>query len=156
MIENFFYIIGILFWIIISLFIINHIESRIFFISRMKKKYDIIKPLEKQKKDEKIFNIGGFIVWGLFLSPSLIIYPLMYIYSKIMCIIMISIVLLFFFYYMNKYKKYDILEYIDYYSADMFDWDKVYELNIDEDIKRKCFTIHNKIYDNYKEKNKNE
>ena len=94
MIERTFYIILIAFWYIISLFIIKHIESKIYFISRMKKKYNIIKPIKKQESDNKLFDFVGFIVWILLLSPSLYIYPIIYFYNKYIFIIMILIVII--------------------------------------------------------------
>lgn len=143
-----------LLWYIVSLVIINHIESRIFFIRRMRAKYDILISIKDNRGlNEKIFNIGGFAVLLLVLSPSILIYPIIYATNKIIFICMIVFTIIFIIYNIYKYNKYDILEYINYYSYDLFDWDKIYEMNIDENTKRECFLIHNLDYDNYKGRN---
>lgn len=140
-------------WYIASLLVINHIESRIFFIKRMKAKYDILLLTKNRRKlDEKLFNLGGFLILLLILSPSIFVYPIIYAINKSIFLCMITFTIIFILYNIYKYSKYDILEYINYYSYDSFDWDKIYGINIDENIKRKCFSIHNISYDKYKRK----
>lgn len=65
----------------------------------------------------------------------------------IVCIIYVIFSILYF----NKYIKFTILNYIDEFSADLFNWYKIYELHIDEEIKQACFAIHYIDYDAFKE-----
>lgn len=140
-----------LLWYIVSLVTINFIESRIFFIKRMRTKYDILLLTKnKRKLDEKSFNLGGFVILLLILSPSILVYPIIYAINKSIFLCMIVFTIIFILYNIYKYCKYDILEYINYYSYDSFDWDKIYGIDIDENIKRECFSIHNINYDKYK------
>lgn len=143
MITNIIFVI--LFLFLINFFLIKDITSTLWFIKPMRKKYDIM-------ASDVPKNISGKYLF-LFFELVLIILNLIIIYflNKFVWTITLIIHLILCIYYIYKYKNYGILEYVDWYSADLFDWDKIYSLNIMRDIKKQCFKIHNIDYDNYKE-----
>lgn len=134
---------------ILTILIINYIMSRLYFLKPMKQKYNIELITEKESKLHSII-ISLILIFIISLLVS--IYVALYFTNKQVFYIMILICVILIIYDFKKYKKYDILEYINYYSADLFDWDKIYELNIDENLKRNCFAIHNINYDTYKDR----
>ena len=133
----------ILIYSIIPILTATHIISKIFFISPLRKEYDI---LDSNIKDIKYFWFLELI--GIILS--ILYFFIIFLFSKICFSILIIIYILICIIYYLKIKRYTILDYINYYSADLFDWKKIYNLDIDEDVKRKCFLIHNINYDNFK------
>jgi len=142
------YIWIILLFIFYSLIIIamtNYIFSSIFFILPMKKKYKI---LASDIQKDNIKDRYGIILFHIF---TIVLY--FFILLKLnatMFFIVLAIYALLCLYYKYKYNKYDIIEYVNYFSKDLFDWDKIYNLNIDENIKKQCFYIHYLNYDKYK------
>lgn len=134
-----------LFLFLINICLIKDVTSTLWFVKPMRRKYDIMAS-DVQR------NISGKYLF-LFFELVFIILNLIIIYSlnKILWAITLIIQLVMCIYYINKYKNYGILEYVNWYSADLFDWDKIYSLNIRPDVKKQCFKIHNMDYDNYKE-----
>lgn len=145
--ENLIVFICSTFYFFIIIILLKYIISSIFFIRPMDNKYDILCSDIKR-------GIKGRIPY-MTLSVSIIVLFFYLIYfgleNKIPFWIFLLLFVLIAVLYIRKYKKYDILEYIDNYSADLFDWDKIYILDIDENIKKQCFKIHNISYDEYKE-----
>ena len=136
---------------LINIVIIKYIISRMCFIQPMKNKYAILIDIKTDKTRAIITKAIVGIVLICFLVYPLFLILYLYHNSKILLILSLTIALLFFLYFWNKYRKYEIFEYINYYSTDLLDWDKIYELEINDNIKRKCFEIHNINYDTYKD-----
>lgn len=123
----------------------KYVISSIFFIRPMTKKYKIMaSDLSNDIKNRYVYILFAIILTGFYFK---IIYITSIIFFETILIIYVAISIYNFY----QYKKYDILEYINYFSADLFDWDKIYTLNIPEDIKKCCFAIHNIDYETYGE-----
>ena len=134
-----------IFYTIIIITMTNYIFLSLFFILPMKKKYKIM--IDKIQKDN-IKDRYGIILFSV-VNILIYFFILLKINETIFLITLILYILLC-IYYKYKYSKYDIIEYIDYFSKDLFNWDKIYTLNIDENTKRECFYIHYLDYDKYK------
>lgn len=138
------YLFYILFFIVVILMTKDAISS-IYFIKPMRKKYDIMIPdIPRNIKSKYIFIFTEIILILFFFKET-------YEESIVLFASLITAYIIIYICYVSKYKKYDLLEYIDWYSSDLFDWDKIYTLNIDVELRKQCFKIHNIDYDSYKE-----
>lgn len=150
--ENiFFYIQNIVLYIFcLSLLIgnLNYILCSFCFILPMKKKYKILTN-DLCNNDYFPSRYDLCIVSAIFIVFML---SLLYVINIWLFILTLFVFFSVYLISHNKYKNYTILNYIDYYSADLFDWHKIYDLYIDENIKRQCFYIHNIDYDNFKDR----
>jgi hypothetical protein len=116
---------------------------KIFFIKPMRKKYDIMDSNLKEIKYFYVLELIGVIL-------SILYFVIIFLLNKTYFFTIITIYIVISIIYYFKIKRYNILKYINHYSEDLFDWHKIYNLNIDEEIKKQCFVIHNKNYDNFK------
>jgi len=124
------FVIVFIFYTSIVLGMLKYINRSLFFIRPMTKKYKIMAPdLHNNIKNR---------------------YFIMFIFNIIIFAILLFSFFLLSYYQHSIYKKYDILEYINEFSDDLFDWRKIYDLNIPEDIKKSCFLIHNKNYEEFR------
>lgn len=130
----------------IVLRVFNYIIKSLFFIKPMGEKYDILcSEVANGIKGRIIYIILSFlIIWHFF---YLIYFGLE---TKIPFLIYLTVFLLFGIICLIKYKKYDIIQYISQYSTELYDWNKVYKLNIDENIKEYCFALHKINYKLFK------
>ena len=137
-----------LFYILLFIVIVcmtKDIICTVCFIRPMRKKYDIlVDDISKNINGKYMFLILEIILIFLYFRG-------IYFENIIFSIIILIVYAIITSYYIYKHKKYDILNYIDTYSYDLFNWDKIYELRIDEDLKKQCFSIHNIEYEAYKE-----
>lgn len=148
--ENLFFyiqcIVLYIFYLLISITLLNYIICSFYFILPMEKKYkifvdDLYKPHFPSRYDLCIIN-AIFITFMLFLLYAINIW-IFTITSFLLIII--------FFISSKQYKKCNILDYINHFSEDLFDWNKIYNLHIlDEETKKKCFAIHHINYDDFK------
>ena len=149
--ENlFFYLQNIvlyIFYLSISTRLLNYTMSSICFVFPMEKQYHVL--------SDNLHNTTHFpsrydlcIVSLIFIIFMIMILKTLNIWLFIFTLFILLIIFLISY---NKYKNYTILNYIDYYSADLFDWHKIYDLDIiDEQTKKKCFAIHNINYEDFK------
>lgn len=144
--EYIFGILGYIFYMFIAFSLTNYIIRSLFFIKPMCNKYKIM-------ASDLSNDISGRYPY-IFISLLLIYFFGLFTYAiNFYLFIIILIVYVYDVYFLiNKYKKFNLLNYINEFSADLFDWEKIYCLNIDEDIKRKCFQIHFLNYDEFEEK----
>lgn len=135
-----------LFYMFITFLCTNYIVRSLFFIKPICNKYKIMaSDLSNDIRDRyPCFLISSLIIcsFGLFTCEI----------SFYLFIIIIIAYIYYIHFLIKKYQKYDLLNYIDEFSADLFDWEKIYNLYISEDIKRQCFKIHYLDYDEF-EKN---
>lgn len=149
MVENVGMFMITIFGLLLSILTIKYIAYQVCFIIPMKRKYDLLLPIRANTYN-KIFTFIG-ILFLIAYPISLIIFSNIYISLSYKLTIILPIVYISFgIYYTIKYRKCGILEYINNYSSDLLDWNKIYDLKIDEDLKRRCFAIHNMNYDTYK------
>lgn len=132
--------------ILVVILMLNYILKSIFFIIPMEKKYKIM-------SQDLSNGFEGRYVYIL-ISTAIIIFYLILIFNlhNILFYIVTSSLLLYIIYKYKKYQKYNILNYVNEFSKDLFDWYKIYELNIDDQTKRNCFKIHNINYKDFKNK----
>ena len=124
---------------------INYIISSLFFVKPMRDKYKIMASgLSNNIKDRYNYILFDILVICFY-------FYIIFFISKVFLSVIVTIHFIITLYYFNKYRKWDIVEYVNYFSEDLFDWDKIYTLKIPEDVKRNCFAIHNKNYDDYKD-----
>lgn len=120
------------------------IFSSIFFIRPMKQKYKIM----VYGISDSIYDRYGFIIlFGIFIWLLFKDFYEEVEYNIFLTTIIVYVVFCMVCYF--HYKKYDILEYIDSFSKDLFDWDSIYTLDMPEEIKKECFAIHSMSYENY-------
>ena len=123
---------------------IDYIFKSIFFIKPMTEKYKILSDdLNNNIKDRYLIIFVCIVVVSLLIIAT-------YINNVFLYIINISIIFIYGLIKYLKYSKYTFLDYINEYSCDLFDWYKIFELNIDEITKVKCFEIHNIDYDDFR------
>lgn len=148
--DLFYYVLSIIlyfFYLSLSIKLLNYIISSIFFVLPMEKEYKILK--------DNLYSANHFPSrYDLCLICTiLIIFMLLLvkILSIWLFIFTLFIILITSFIFYNRYIKYNILNYINLYSEDLFDWHKIYDLDIiDETIKKECFAIHNINYEDFK------
>lgn len=135
--------IGLIAFIVIKSF--DYILRSLFFIKPMMKKYKIMaSDLSNDIKDR-------YWIMLLFSIPIVLVLFGTYNTNLISFFITISILFIYGLIKYYKYSNYSIINFVNEFSYDLFDWYKIYELKISEDIKKKCFLIHNIDYDNFKE-----
>lgn len=135
--------IGITAFIVLKPF--DYILRSLFFIKPMMKKYKIMaSDLSNDIKDR-------YWIMLLFSIPIVLVLFGTYNTNLISFFITISILFIYGLIKYYKYSNYSIINFVNEFSYDLFDWYKIYELKISEDIKKKCFLIHNIDYDNFKE-----
>lgn len=138
------YIVLYVFYLSISIKLLNYIICSLYFILPMEKKYRVLtEDLYIQhfpSRYDLCIISAVFIIFMLFLLYSL---------NKLIFIITFFLLIVIFFISSKQYKKCNILDYIHHFSEDLFDWKKIYNLNIDEKIKKECFKIHNINYENF-------
>lgn len=150
--ENLFfyiqYIVLYIFYLLISVSLLNYIICSFYFILPMEKKFkiftdDLYKTRFPTRYDLCIISTL-FIIFMLFL---------LYVLNKWIFIITFFLLIVIFFISSRQYKKCNILDYINHFSEDLFDWNKIYNLHtIDEETKKQCFSIHHINYDEFKSK----
>lgn len=133
-----------IFYTLIILAMLNYINRNLFFIKPMSKKYKIM--ASDLNNDIK----NRYLIIFIFCIIILLYFYILFKFNIVIFAILLFLFFIFLYYQYSNYKKYDILEYINEFSEDLFDWYKIYELNISEDIKRSCFLIHNKNYERFK------
>lgn len=136
-----------IFYFVIINCMINYIISSLFFVKPMCNKYKIMAPdIPNDIKGRYKFIFFDIVVIGFYF------YILSFFFeSKLFLSILAVIHIIIGLYYFNKYRRWDILEYINYFSADLFDWDKIYILPIPKEIKERCFAIHYMDYEYYEQ-----
>lgn len=138
------FVIVFIFYTSIVLGMLKYINRSLFFIRPMTKKYKIMAPDLHNNIKNRYFLIFIFSI------IILLYFYIMFIFNIIIFAILLFSFFLLSYYQHSIYKKYDILEYINEFSDDLFDWRKIYDLNIPEDIKKSCFLIHNKNYEEFR------
>ena len=138
-----FYAISVLISFAITVLMAKDIIATVCFIKPMTQKYDIMtSDIPKKLK-------GKYIIIFFEIIVSIVYFYCIFIINKTVFSVLLIMYVLISLYYINKYSEFDILEYLRMYSLDLFDWDKIYKLNLDSEIKKQCFTIHNIDYENY-------
>ena len=119
----------------------NYIFRSFFFIKPMKKQYDIM--IESINKDISSRFPYIFIASLLIISFFVIIYNL----NILLFYFSLIIFLIYSIYLYKIFAQYTILNYINEFSDNLFDWHKIYTLSsINEKTKIACFNIHNIDY----------
>ena len=141
--DNIFYVL--IYFSLVLFFIpcLNYIVRFTVFIIPYSKKYDIM------ADDLNKTNVSRYIIILINFAILFFITYLGSIYNKIFPLIAVFIYTFLAIIYINKYKKYNIVNYINEFSEDLFNWYKIYDLDIPEELKRECFKIHNKDYENF-------
>lgn len=139
------YIIFYLFWFFISTKTLKYVMYVLYFVLPMRKKYNIL-------QDDIKSNTGIYILTLLALSFNILFIILSYVVYIYLLIFLIPIYIFLIKKWKKLYSHYDLLEYINNYSSNLFNWKSIYNLNIDEKLKKECFAIH---YINYEEFEKN-
>lgn len=143
MLENLIGVCTYLFYGYICLVCLNYIMKSLFFIRPMASCYKIMAPdLSNDIRGRYpyiLFSVGLILFF-----MKLTYYINIYLFIIFFCIYIIDIVFLF-----SKYDDFGLLEYINEFSADLFDWEKIYNLYVSEDLKRQCFKIHYLDYDEF-------
>lgn len=141
--EILFFIILYLFYLRIVIACQNYILRSLCFIKPMKQKYQIM--------INNSNNINGRFPY--ILIASIIVLSFLYLLYKLNTIIfMISLIIIVVYaiYLYQTFSKFTILNYINEFSADLFDWHKIYTLlSINEETKIACFNIHNIDYNDF-------
>ena len=122
-----------------------YILSSLFFIIPISKKYKILADEVSSK------NTSRYILCFIITLFIICCFYLLYKINCLSCIIFIGLFILETIALTQFYKKFTILDYINHYSADLFNWYKIYKLNIDNKVKEACFEIHNIDINYYKE-----
>ena len=134
-----------IFYGLITIGCFNYIIKSLFFIRPIMKKYDI-KSNDCENNIKGRYPLMAFCFFVIIFFIYCIKLFNNYLFFAVICIyLVLGIVLI------SKYKKFNILNYLNEFSEDLFDWDKIYVLNINKELKEKCFKIHNKDYNSYKE-----
>lgn len=146
--EILFFIILYLFYLRIVIVCQNYILRSLWFIKPMKQKYQIM------INDSN--NINGRFPYILIASIIILLFLyLLYKINMIIFIISLIIIVVYAIYLYQKFSKFTILNYINEFSADLFDWHKIYELlSINNETKINCFKIHNIDYNEFHEEHK--
>ena len=139
-------IIATLFFIIVTLPCFNYILKSLIFIKPLTEKYKIMAP-------DLSNNINGRFKF-IFICLIIILYVLYLLKDNlIFFFIYIFILTLYGIYLYRLYSHFTILNFIDEFSSDLFDWHKIYSSTlIDQETKIKCFQIHHLDYDEFLKK----
>lgn len=131
------------FYMFIAFACTNYIIKSLFFVQPMCKHYKIMAPdLSNDIRGRYPYILIALLPISIFIISTYIIGPYFFI--------LILVIYIYYIYTLIKrYKNSDLLDYINEFSADLFDWEKIYDLHIDEHIKRKCFRVHNIDYENF-------
>lgn len=132
----------------IIFFSIRYIVKSLCFINPITKKYNIMTGNPKTNIIGRNFIcLFNFVVitlstYASFLSINNLIY------YELIAYIIISL------YFILKFRKYTIVDYVAEFSEDVLDWNRIYNLDIDEEIKKKCFAIHSISYNDFADNQK--
>lgn len=143
-IESIPIILGLLIYFLITIALSYNMILNLLFVKPMRKKYNIMAP-----------DISRNISLGVILIELIVIIIYFYfcynLFNNLLFILSLIVNILLIFNYILKIKKYTILDYMKLYSTDLFDWDKIYSLNIEEHIKKEIFKLHYIDYNSYKD-----
>lgn len=141
--EYIMYILTCLFYIYITFLCINYIVRSLFFIKPMCNKYKIMaSDLSNDIKGRYPYILISLLTISslLYITYAINFYLFIFLIFAYTCDI---------YFLIKKYQKFDLLHYINEFSEDLFDWEKIYNLYISEDIKKQCFQIHYLDYDEF-------
>lgn len=134
-----------IFCLSIMIMCLNYILRSIVFIKPYTEKYKIMaEDLENNIKGRYNLILFCFLIifFLLYLSFNNFIFLLINITTLLICTIFLYI----------RYSKYTMLDFINEFNYDLFNWHKIYTSSlIDEETKRKCFLIHCLDYDAFYE-----
>lgn len=150
--ENLFFyiqcIVLYIFYLLISITLLNYIICSFYFVLPMEKKYKIL--VDDLYKQHFPSRYDLCIISAIFITFMLF---LLYALNRWIFVITSILLIIIFFISSKQYKKCNILDYINHFSEDLFDWNKIYDLHsIDEETKKQCFAIHHINYDEFKSK----
>lgn len=132
----------------IIFFSIRYILKSLCFINPITKKYNITNCNQKTTIIRRnIICIFDFVIITLLTYISYLFNHNL-IYYELIAYTGISL------YFIIKFKKCTVIDYVSEFSEDLFDWNKIYNLNIDEETKKMCFAIHSKPYTKFAENQK--
>lgn len=141
-----YYIIVVLFFICVTLPCFNYILKSLIFIKPFTEKYKIMaKDLGN--------NIHGRFKFIL-ICIMIIFYVLYSFKNNLIIFFLYTLVLIVYGIYLYRlYSHFTILNFINEFSSDLFDWHKIYSSTlIDQETKIKCFQIHHLDYDEFLKK----
>lgn len=137
------------FYGIIIFFSLRYIFKSLCFINPINKKYNIMIGNPKTNIIGRYLICLFNIIIITLLTYTSFLYINNLIYYELVAYIIISL------YFILKFRKYTIIDYVAEFSDDVLDWKRIYNLDIDEEIKKKCFAIHSISYTDFADNQKN-